>query len=101
MIPGPVQAAAVLAWSDDAHVDHQREIYKSRLSVLTDLFQKLGYSVNVPQGAFYLWAEKGGLNCWDMISELATQFGVLVTPGDFLDRIAPRMSASLQFNQNR
>ena len=83
MIPGPVQAASALAWSDDTHVDQQRDIYKSRLTALTDLFQKLGYSVNIPEGAFYLWAEKDGLNCWDIISELAADFGVLVTPGDF------------------
>ena len=83
MIPGPVQAASALAWSDDAHVDQQRDIYKSRLMVLTNLFQKLGYSVNTPEGAFYLWAGKGGLNCWDIVSELADEFGVIVTPGDF------------------
>ena len=83
MIPGPVQAASVLAWNDDTHVDRQREVYRSRLTELTDLFEMLGYSVNIPEGAFYLWAEKDGLNCWDIISELAAEFGVLVTPGDF------------------
>ena len=83
MIPGPVQAASALAWSEDTHVDQQRDVYKSRLTVLSNLFQKLGYSVNTPEGAFYLWAEKNGLNCWDIVSELADEFGVLVTPGDF------------------
>tara|TARA_B100001113_G_C20893385_1_gene527998 strand:- start:240 stop:587 length:348 start_codon:yes stop_codon:yes gene_type:complete len=83
MIPGPVQAASALAWSDDTHVNLQRDVYKSRLKTLTDLFQKLGYSVNIPEGAFYLWAGKDGLNCWDIISKLAAEFGVLVTPGDF------------------
>ena len=83
MIPGPVQAASALAWSDDSHVDQQRDVYKSRLMMLTNLFQKLGYSVNTPEGAFYLWAGKDGLNCWDIVTELADEFGVLVTPGDF------------------
>ena len=31
LVPGPVQAAAVVALADDAHVDEQRERYRERL----------------------------------------------------------------------
>ena len=83
MIPGPVQAASVIAWEDDLHVDQQRAIYKERLALLVDSFQKLGYQVDKPQGAFYLWAKCEGYSSWDMVSDLAERFGVIVTPGDF------------------
>ena len=80
MIPGPVQAASALAWEDDIHVDKQRAIYESRLETLLDLFQQLGYIVNKPEGAFYLWAKSDKSDCWSI---LAKKFGVIVTPGDF------------------
>ena len=59
MIPGPVQAAAALAWGDDAHVDHQRDIQKQTHRAYR-LIPEVRFSVNIPQGAFYLWAEKVG-----------------------------------------
>jgi aspartate/methionine/tyrosine aminotransferase len=34
MVPGPVQAAAVVAYADDEHVDAQRERYRNRLERL-------------------------------------------------------------------
>jgi aspartate/methionine/tyrosine aminotransferase len=37
MVPGPVQAAAVVAWSDDAHVDAQREVYRRRMERLRQI----------------------------------------------------------------
>ena len=88
MIPGPVQAASALAWEDDAHVDEQRAIYESRLETLLDLFQQLGYIVNKPEGAFYLWAKSGESDCWSVLTNLAKEFGVIVTPGDFFGDIS-------------
>tara|TARA_X000000368_G_scaffold25825_3_gene19527 strand:+ start:1317 stop:2432 length:1116 start_codon:yes stop_codon:yes gene_type:complete len=83
MIPGPVQAGSVLAWGDDVHVDEQRVIYENRLETLLDLFQRLGYTVSKPEGAFYLWAKSDEFDCWTIVNDLAKEFGVLVTPGDF------------------
>ena len=88
MIPGPVQAASALAWEDDAHVDEQRAIYESRLVTLLDLFQQLGYIVNKPEGAFYLWAKSDKSDCWSILTNLAKEFGVIVTPGDFFGDIS-------------
>ena len=36
MVPGPVQAGAVVALDDDAHVDEQRVRYRERLAFLAD-----------------------------------------------------------------
>ena len=63
MVPGPVQAAAVAAFADDAHVDAQRERYRHRLALLAGV---LALDVDCPQpaGAFYLWAPAPGGDAW-------------------------------------
>ena len=42
MVPGPVQAAAVAAWGDDAHVDAQRAVYLRRLDRLRTILAAVG-----------------------------------------------------------
>ena len=83
MVPGPVQAAAVAAWNDDAHVDAQREVYLRRLAAMRDALVAFGVDVAMPQGAFYLWAEAPGGDAWKLTRRLAEQGGVLVSPGEF------------------
>lgn len=88
MVPGPVQAAACLAWDDDVHVAAQRHTYRQRLEFMAGVLTGAGYPVGLPEGAFYLWvshseshpAEAGG---WALADELARRGGVLVSPGDF------------------
>ena len=55
MPPGPVQAAAVVALGDDAHVEVQRERYRRRLLRLAQVLDAAGYPAPQPDGAFYLW----------------------------------------------
>ncbi len=83
MIPGPIQAAAVHAFRDDNHVDVQRNLYIKRLKFLKECFEKLGFSVSLPEGAFYLWIRSEEKNCWEIVEELSNKVGVLVTPGTF------------------
>jgi len=83
MIPGPVQAAAIHAFLDDDHVEVQRNLYRERLEFLKTCFGELGFSVSLPEGTFYLWIRSEELNCWEIVEELATKVGVLVTPGTF------------------
>lgn len=81
MVPIPIQAAAVVAFDDDAHVEAQREIYLRRRSVLAPALTDAGFRIDHSQGGLYLWATRGE-NCWDTARALA-EHGVLVTPGDF------------------
>lgn len=83
MAPGPVQAAAVLALGDDAHVDAQRERYLRRMRRLRDLLHAAGYPVELPDGAFYLWAAAPGGDAWAAARELAQRAGIVVSPGEF------------------
>jgi len=83
MVPGPVQAAAVAAWADDAHVDAQRARYQSRLVTMADALDLVGVDVPLPAGAFYLWAPAPDGDAWALARRLAAQGGVLVSPGEF------------------
>ena len=49
MVPGPVQAAAVAAWADDAHVDEQRERYRRRLDAMADRARQAGVDAPDPR----------------------------------------------------
>jgi succinyldiaminopimelate transaminase len=89
MVPGPVQAAAVVALDDDLHVDAQRELYLERLTFFADVLRGEGAKVDLPGGSFYLWAEVpgGGVeapdgDAWGFTRSLAARGGVLVSPGD-------------------
>lgn len=83
MVPGPVQAAAVVAFGDDHHVDAQREIYWRRLNVMADVLRSCGWDVDLPGGGFYLWVRAADGDAWAMVDHLATKGGALVSPGEF------------------
>jgi len=83
MPPGPVQAAAVRALDDDAHVDVQRERYRSRLRRLRDMLTDLGYEAALPDGAFYLWVPAPRGDAWAAARDLAERVGIVVSPGEF------------------
>jgi succinyldiaminopimelate transaminase len=82
MVPGPVQAAAVVAWSDDAHVDAQREVYRRRMERLRQVLAACGAAAPMPAGGFYLWAPAPGGDAWALALVLAERAGIVVTPGE-------------------
>ena len=83
MVPGPVQSAVALAYDDDAHVVVQREVYLNRLTSLASALTNIGIEAPVPEGSFYLWCKKDGLDGWGLAEELATKCGLIVSPGEF------------------
>ncbi len=83
MIPGPVQQAAVVAFSDDTHVQAQQDIYRSRLVRLAALFQTLDPTVKLPEGGFYLWLTASDGNGWGLARRAAKELGALISPGEF------------------
>ena len=82
MIPGPVQAAVAVAWRDDEHVEHQREIYRRRLELLRAALESVGVRAPMPEGSFYLWCERPGMSGWDLAAWLAEVSGLVASPGD-------------------
>lgn len=83
MVPGPVQAAAIAAWADDDHVERQRQRYRERLERGRTILRAIGVDAAFPAGAFYLWPEAPDGDAWAFARRLATDAGVLVSPGEF------------------
>jgi succinyldiaminopimelate transaminase len=83
MVPGPVQAAAIAAWSDQAHVDIQRERYRRRLERMAEILDAIGVDAPMPSGGFYLWAPAPDGDAWALVRQLADEGGALVSPGEF------------------
>ncbi len=82
MVPGPAQAAGVVALNDDAHVAAQREVYAKRLARTADVLSRWsGLNISLPAGGFYLWFNAG--DGWQFAERLARDGGALVSPGDF------------------
>jgi succinyldiaminopimelate transaminase len=83
MPAGPVQAAAVIALDDDAHVEVQRARYLRRLQRLQQVLKAAGYDAPLPGGAFYLWAPAANGSAWEAAYDLAAKTGIVVSPGEF------------------
>jgi succinyldiaminopimelate transaminase len=86
MVPGPVQAAAVVALDDDVHVDAQRQRYLERLEVFAKILAEIGVDAPLPGGAFYLWVPAPDGDAWAFAERLAVDGGCLVSPGEFYGR---------------
>ena len=82
MVPAPVQAAVAVAYNDDEHVARQRERYWSRLSLMSGALGEFGVHAPLPEGAFYLWCWKEGLDGWALASEIAERSALVVSPGE-------------------
>ena len=83
MVPGPVQAAVSVAYNDDAHVSLQRDRYRTRLEWMSSALEAFGVTAPMPDGAFYLWCSKAGLDGWALAEQLADASGLVVSPGEF------------------
>lgn len=81
MVPMPVQAAATVAFADDAHVAVQKERYRRRRTTLLEAITGAGFQIDYSDAGLYLWATRGE-PCMDTIEWFA-QRGILVAPGDF------------------
>jgi succinyldiaminopimelate transaminase len=83
MVPGPAQAAAVAALSDQAHVDVQRHRYRRRLESLVEVMAAIGVEVPMPGGGFYLWVPAPQGDAWGFVGHLAESVGMVASPGEF------------------
>lgn len=86
MPPGPVQAAAVVAFQDEEHVEVQRKLYRRRLELMQQVVQKLGAETHLPGGGFYLWSPAPDGDAWAFARRLAAEAGAVVSPGEFYGR---------------
>ncbi len=81
LVPAPVQAAAVAALGDTAHVTAQAEIYRRRRANLRPALEAAGFRIDHSEAGLYLWATRDE-PCLQTVGWLAER-GILVAPGDF------------------
>jgi aspartate/methionine/tyrosine aminotransferase len=82
MVPGPAQAAGVVALDDDEHVTVQRQRYHRRLVRMAEILGRwTGHDIPLPAGGFYLWFPVD--DDWGFTERLAADGGAIVAPGEF------------------
>jgi N-succinyldiaminopimelate aminotransferase len=84
-----VQEASVAAWSDEAHVEANRALYRQKFEAVTPRLAG-AMDVRLPDAGFYLWAGVPAAVCdgddTRFARELLAQYNVTVLPGSYLAR---------------
>ena len=76
-----VQRASVAAWSDDAHVDDVRAIYRRKREILLPALEAAGLRLAGSTATFYLWLDVGGPSV--EFAHRLLEHGVVCAPGSF------------------
>ncbi|MBI5257510.1 MAG: succinyldiaminopimelate transaminase [Burkholderiales bacterium] len=82
-----VQHASLAAWSDEAHVVANRELYRTKFAQVTPRLASV-LDVRLPDAGFYLWAGVPGGDDLHYALGLLAQYNVAVLPGSLLARDA-------------
>ena len=77
--PLPLQAAAAVAWADQAHVDVFRAKYKANFEVAKEVL-----GVDAPEATFYIWLKVD--DEIDFTTRLYQEYNLKVIPGSYLGR---------------
>lgn len=83
-MPPATQSASIAAWNDEAHVAHNRTLYREKFQAVLEILQPV-MNVSQPEASFYLWAETPIADT-EFARELFHQYNVTVLPGRFLAR---------------
>ena len=82
-VPMPIMAASAAAWSDEAHVIANRELYRERFRAAHRILgNRTGF--RVPEGGFFLWLDVG--NGEEAALRLWREAGIRVLPGAYMGR---------------
>src|SRR3954471_11321269 len=76
-----VQRASVAAWSDDAHVEDVRALYRRKRETLLPALEERGLRLAGSEATFYLWCDVGGPS--EEFARRLLGHGVVVAPGSF------------------
>ncbi|BAN35498.1 succinyldiaminopimelate transaminase [Sulfuricella denitrificans skB26] len=90
-----IQAASAAAWSDEAHVEENRRLYREKFATVTPLLQQ-ALKVEEPDAAFYLWAQTP-VSDTEFAKALYRDYNVTLLPGSFLAREAHGLNPGTNF----
>jgi acetylornithine aminotransferase len=76
-----VQRASVAAWSDDAHVEDVRALYRRKRETMLAVLQAKGLRLAGSRATFYLWLDVGGSS--EAFARRLLDHGIVVAPGSF------------------
>jgi succinyldiaminopimelate transaminase len=76
-----VQRASVAAWSDDAHVEDVRAVYRRKRETLLPALEAAGLRLAGSTATFYLWLDVGGPS--EAFAHRLLDQGVVCAPGSF------------------
>ena len=76
-----VQRASVAAWSDDAHVEDVRAIYRRKRETMLPALEAAGLRLAGSTATFYLWLDVGGPS--EAFARRLLEHGVVCAPGSF------------------
>jgi len=76
-----VQRASVAAWSDDAHVDAVRDVYRRKREILLPVLERKGLRFAGGSASFFLWFAVDGPS--EGFARGLLEHGILVAPGSF------------------
>jgi N-succinyldiaminopimelate aminotransferase len=83
-MPPSTQSASISAWNDEAHVQHNRELYQEKFDAVLEILSPV-MNVSLPDASFYLWAETP-IDDDDFARRLFDEYNVTVLPGSYLGR---------------
>jgi succinyldiaminopimelate transaminase len=76
-----VQRASVAAWSDDAHVESVRALYKRKRDTVLPALEEGGLRLAGSDATFYLWVDVGGPS--EAFCRRLLEQGIVAAPGSF------------------
>lgn len=82
-MPVPTQLASIAAWNDDAHVEHNRDLYRQKFAAVLPVLESV-MDVQRPAAGFYLWPAV--TDDERFTRDLFAQQHITVLPGSYLAR---------------
>ncbi len=83
-MPPPAQAASILAWQDEEHVQENRRLYRQKFAAVLDI---LGDKLNLtqPDAGFYLWPQLP-VDDQEFARRCFAEHNITLLPGSYLSR---------------
>ena len=83
-MPPPTQFASIAAWSDEAHVKLNRDLYRQKFDIVLDILGDR-LAVSRPDASFYLWPQTP-VDDETFTQRLFAEHNLTVLPGKYLSR---------------
>lgn len=92
-MPVATQLASIAAWSDEAHVKDNRDLYRQKFDAVLNILDGV-IPASKPDASFYLWV-RTPIKATEFAQGLFAQQNVTVLPGSYIARDAQNTDGSL------